>query len=304
MAMSISERFNLKRRILERVDAEGSSWNLQSQNLLLQEFGLPALNHGGWGHNELTFADSISEISDSSLIEMGSIVLEIPAEEVVNDAEFNELGNWHPGYIRLFMSHSTVHRKYVGDVERELAVVGIHGFKAHDSMTFSRPWQAQIEQALRSMQAFVGFVHPEFNASRWCNQEVGWALGRQVPHRFLRLGADPAGFPGHDQWPSWRDQSAKEVAEDILTWISDLPELGESMVDGLLSALAAAGNYFDAGAASSRIAVLNELSDQNWRRLDAIYRENDQVRGCILATNALKPSPRPGPGPARPAGGW
>jgi len=48
-------------------------------------------------------------------------------------------------------------------------------------MAYRKPWQAQIEHALRSMQAFVAIVHPEFNSSAWCNQEVGWALGRRVP---------------------------------------------------------------------------------------------------------------------------
>jgi hypothetical protein len=35
----------------------------------------------------------------------------------------------------------------VGKVADELAIVGIHGFVAHNTMTYSRPWQAQIEQA-------------------------------------------------------------------------------------------------------------------------------------------------------------
>jgi hypothetical protein len=49
--------------------------------------------------------------------------------------------------VRLFMSHSARHRELVGKVADELAIVGIHGFVAHNTMTYSRPWQAQIEQA-------------------------------------------------------------------------------------------------------------------------------------------------------------
>jgi hypothetical protein len=43
-----------------------------------------------------------------------------------------------------------------------------------------RSWP-EIEQALRSMQAFVAIVNPEFNVSVWCHQETGWVLARRVP---------------------------------------------------------------------------------------------------------------------------
>ncbi|MEZ5182200.1 MAG: hypothetical protein R2702_10055 [Acidimicrobiales bacterium] len=60
-------------------------------------------------------------------------------------------------------------------------------------MERSKPWQ--LEQALRTMQAFVALVHPEVNQSAWCQQEIGWALGRRVPH-VLRVGVDQRASSG------------------------------------------------------------------------------------------------------------
>jgi hypothetical protein len=44
------------------------------------------------------------------------------------------------------------------------------------------------------MHALCAIVTPEFHTSRWCEQEVGFALGRPVPVMSVRLGSEPSGF--------------------------------------------------------------------------------------------------------------
>jgi hypothetical protein len=156
-------------------------------------------------------------------------------------------------------------------------------------MAYSKPWQAQIEQGLRSMQAFVAIVHQEFNASAWCQQEVGWALGRRVPKYVIRMGVDPAGFIGSDQWPAAGDSSAKQIATVISSWIATVPDLGDTMVDGLLTALSEAGNYMTAGVTAERIASLETLTEDQFARLAGVWWQNDQLYGGALPTKALQP---------------
>lgn len=187
--------------------------------------------------------------------------------------------NWKKGYVRVFISHSAHHKAFVGKVAEELAVAGIHGFVAHDTMSYSKPWQEQIEHALRTMQAFVLLVHPEVNDSAWCHQEIGWALGRRVPHYVIRLGTDPGGFIGRDQWPSSVTASEREVANIISTWVAELPELGPSLIDGMFETLANVQNYMDAGAAATRLASLDTLTDAQFDRLAKIWWSNDQLHG-------------------------
>lgn len=287
MALTRADRFKLKSRMLADIDDPDNDWDLRRQNLLLTEFALPSLS--GDSYDGPVFEDLIADISDEALVEMYAIVLGQDPQEVANLVVEPEVGNWKPGYVRLFISHSAKHKASIGEIADELAVTGIHGFVAHDTMEYTKPWQNQIEQALRSMQAFVALVHPEFNDSAWCQQEVGWALGGRVPSYAVRIGKDPAGFIGSNQWPSGHDMGAKPIANLISAWVATIPELGDRMVDGLFSALEAANNYMDAGATANRIAALGGLTEPQWARLDEIYRTNDQVHGGALPSKALKP---------------
>lgn len=285
MAMARKDRFRIKSQLIDAL--EGDEWTFQKISLLLSEFGLEPLDEGWHGPS---LADVVANISDPVLVEMYALVMGVATEEVEDVVESSaDDGSWKPGYVRVFLSHSAGYKEFVGRVADELAVVGIHGFVAHDTMEYTRPWQAQIEHALRSMQAFVAIVHPEFNDSAWCHQEIGWALGRRVPRYAVRMGADPAGFLGRDQWPSGAALSPKQVATTISSWISELPELGATVVDGLFTALGAAGNYVDAGATAERIAALGTLTGERFAQLDKIWWSNDQLYGGVLPTRAMEP---------------
>lgn len=283
--MSRRDRFRLRTQLVEAL--KGDSWSYERINLLLQDFKVKHLDER---YDGPSIAEIVATMPDSTLVEAYSIVLDLEPAEVTDIVETNvNTGNWKPGYLRLFLSHSAAHRKFVGDVADELAVMGIHGFVAHDSMAVSKPWQTQIEHALRSMQAFVALVHPEFNASTWCQQEVGWAYGRRIPRFAIRIGTDPAGFIGSHQWPYTDGNEPKKVAALISSWVAGLEKLGDSVVDGLLSALSEVGDYYSAEAAAKRLVTLDRLSDLQFNELDRIWWSNDQLHGGVLPTRVMKP---------------
>jgi hypothetical protein len=284
MALSRRDRIRLKTQIIEALESD--DWTWARTNVLMHEFGLEALHDP---YDGTTVGDLIADLSDSLLVEMYAVVMDVETDEVEDTlAAGTDDGNWKRGYVRLFLSHSARYKAFAGDVARELAVVGIHGFVAHDTMEYTKPWQLQIEKALRTMQAFAALAHPEFNDSAWCQEEVGWALGRRVPHYVVRMGADPAGFVGRDQWPSCADQDAKQVAQVIAAWVIGDPELGPDVFDGLLQALASSGNYFDAEATAERIAALGSLSDEQFTRIGEVWWTNDQLYGGYLPSKVME----------------
>jgi hypothetical protein len=57
------------------------------------------------------------------------------------------------------------------------------------------------------------------------------------------------------------DVSAKEIASLILNWLTPVPELGETILDGLFAALVSADSYIAAGATAERIAELDSLTE-------------------------------------------
>lgn len=284
MPLSRRDRFRLKSQIVD--EFRESRWSFEDIDMLLHEFNLGphSVNDDG-----PSIPDLLADLTDDSIVELYSIALGVEPEEVATVVETSDDSNWKPGYVRLFLSHSAIHKEFVGKVADELAVAGIHGFVAHDTMEVSKPWQDQIEKALQSMQAFVALVHPEFNSSPWCHQEIGWALGRRIPHYTIRLGDDPKGFIGHLQWPSCYEQTPKQVAVAISSWIAQQDSLGTSIIEGMFSALRDAGNYYDAEAAVKRLSTLGTLTDDQFAELGRIWWSNDQLCGSVLATRAMKP---------------
>ncbi|MCJ1710749.1 toll/interleukin-1 receptor domain-containing protein [Clavibacter michiganensis subsp. phaseoli] len=272
--------------MIDALDGD-QDWDFRRTNLLLIEYGCETV--GGYGNEDFTFADSIKNVPDADLLEIYELITGSEPNEVRGQIEDAESSLWKRGYVRVFLSHSAQHKQFVGQIANELAVSGIHAFVAHDTMEFEQPWQEQIERGLRSMQAFVAVVHPEFLSSAWCQQEVGWALGRGVPKYVIRYPADPTGFIGRTQWPQGNSLSAKEVAALILRWVSNVPEFSDQIIDGLLAALRASQNYMDAGATARRIATMDTLTPQQWTRLGEIYHSNDQVGHAGLVGQALAP---------------
>ena len=156
MAMSHRDRFKLKSQVLEALNSEAWSW--QQIELLFGEFGLPSFSDDPNGPD---LTEIVSSLSDEPLTELYALVFDV-AESEVTDVVESSVGsqNWKSGYARVFLSHSAKYKEFVGEVSDELAVLGIHGFVAHETMEYTKPWQDQIEAALKSMQAFVAIVHP------------------------------------------------------------------------------------------------------------------------------------------------
>jgi hypothetical protein len=196
---------------------------------------------------------------------------------------------WPDDLVRVFLSHSALHKQFAGEVAQHLREVGVYGFVAHDTMTISLPWQEQIEEALRTAEALVALIHPEFNNSAWCQQEIGWALGRGIPVFCIRIGHDPQGFPGRTQWPSAYDQKANDVARTINGWLNAQPSLSDRITGGLIKALEEAGNYYDAETAAKALDAIGTLTTDQWEAVDQIVRTNDQVGRSVLALRVLKP---------------
>jgi hypothetical protein len=265
-------------------------WPAADLEILLQQFGLEPLDLEHWGMKAGEFARIVGKATDDVLTSLYGTVLDIPEDEARAAASVpDDHGLWNEGQVRVFLSHSAQFKDFIGDVARELAVVGVHGFVAHDTMKIEKPWQSQIEIALRTAEAFVGIIHEPVNASAWCQQEIGWAKGRGIPEYYIRMGANPQAFAGSTQWPSFDGRPAKDVAMDILGWLQRSTDLADRVVEGLVQSLHDATDYYSAEAAAKRIASFGGLTDRTWQAVDEAYLANDQVHGGVLPSRVLRP---------------
>ncbi len=205
------------------------------------------------------------------------------------------------------MSHTSAHRAEVGAIARGLDGFAFSCFVAHDAIEPSRSWQDVIELALRTCDVLLAYVSPDFNESHWCDQEVGWALGREIVVIPLKVGADPYGFFGSYQAlrldtsalkaPA---QHAVEIARAIAIAVFSEQRRGAGrlipkMADLVVEAFCRSGSF---DSARRRWELLRLIPSSAWTeahfaRLEAAAKENSQVREAVIevAPRAHRPAP-------------
>ncbi len=290
--LSRADRVEFLREIVREITTNTDEWTLTSLDVVLGQFGCGSIDtDDGWSGWADQFARAVGKVSDRDLLEIYAVITGADPREARSALRvIDASGIWKPAdYVRVFISHTAAEKAFAAEVSTELAVFGVVGFVAHESMEIEKSWQDQIEAALRTCEAFVALVHAPVNQSVWCQQEIGWARGRDVPSYFVRLGADPVGFVSSTQWPSLVNRDAKAVAVNIARWLDRSGSLRKPLVQGLIGELREAGNYFDAEAAAKRIVALDDLDDETWDLLAEAYHANDQVHGGVLPTRVLKP---------------
>ena len=181
----------------------------------------------------------------------------------------------------------------VGDVSRALAQYGIELFVAHDSIDHDELWQAEIERALNRADAGLVFVHDELNKSPWCDQEIGWLQGRQVPVMALSFDLTPYGF-----FAKYQDQKvhpntvATEIAEMVVDRIAKKPELAQGFAASLVSAMAKSNTFATTEAVWKRLRKLKSLDASLCSQLLDATKNHDQIYWAHSKADSKRPFTR------------
>lgn len=147
-------------------------------------------------------------------LQVSSVILRPSSSEVLQMGSYQNEAMWKPGYFRLFISHCSENKVSAANLKFSLQNFGIDGFVAHEDITPSKEWEQEIEAALFSLDALCAIVVPGFEKSRWCDQEVGIALGRRKIVFSIKKGKDPYGFFG--KYQALPNQgSASDMAKEL-----------------------------------------------------------------------------------------
>ncbi|MFT8593192.1 MAG: toll/interleukin-1 receptor domain-containing protein [Bifidobacterium sp.] len=179
----------------------------------------------------------------------------------------------------LFASHLTSQKALVGQVSSYLKSWGIMLFVAHESIVPDHEWLKEIEKALHDCDAGVAFLSPHFNESKWCDQEVGWLLGREVPCYALKFhDEDPYGPFGKKQaFPVRADMTAEKIGDEIIRWLSTKPELTNGFYASMVEALKLSQNYHRTDLVWKQLYSATGLDSHEVASILAAIRDNDQV---------------------------
>ena len=165
-----------------------------------------------------------------------AVLLEIAADLKIVDVFPSE--NMKPPKIwvkckkfRLFVSHISKDKDKAMRLKETLASHKISAFVAHEDIEPTLIWQDEIERGLYAMDAMVTVHTPGFSLSHWTQQEIGFALGRNVKIISLRMGEDPSGFLSKQQALSRRNRKAEKISEEIVKLLKEDSRTAEKLKD-------------------------------------------------------------------------
>lgn len=194
--------------------------------------------------------------------------------------------------LRLFISHLADNKALAHLLAETLEPFGVSSFVAHDTIKPMKEWQKEILNGLMTMEAMLVLLTDGADKSFWVNQEIGFALGKDIPIICVKVGTlDPKGFISSKQ-------ALKTSADDIA---SVAPELFRALIteirqeerhkDILIEAFVSSKSFFDTMDNLKRLTqVVDTLNEADLNRIKAGYTQNAQLYKCggIHSGNRLK----------------
>lgn len=217
--------------------------------------------------------------SDETIAQMYEELLGKDISDVSLDPNTSSL--WRSGYYRLFISHLTKDKKAISNLKKCLTHYGIDCFVAHEDIEPSKEWIKEIKKALRSSDALCAVFSPGFCDSKWCDQEVGTALGRRIPVLSISKGADPHGFLSEFQAIKSKE-TANEVADDLFSTLCSMVDANITYFHSLTKLLLDSSNTEEA---HNWLDVIIRAKNYPNTEVSALY---DKVKqNAVLQTEEL-----------------
>jgi hypothetical protein len=194
---------------------------------------------------------------------------------------------WKPGFARVFVSHRDAHKATARELGEALEEYGFSFFIAHDTIKPRTEWRQEIMKGLQTMEVMLAFVTDDFAGSLWCQQEVGFALGKAVPIISFKVGdADPPGFISHVQAKKGKTDNPYTAAAELVPFIGAALGAEGRLQDILISSFVTSPTWTDARSRFDRMAEQVEtLTSAQISKIVDGYRENDQLYNAIYLSN-------------------
>ena len=278
--LSPSERITLITEIARRLGAE--DW--PRIELKLRQFRFPV--DDTWeGDKEPYVIEMIEGAADVDIVALARHV----GYDYGSARPSVEPAFWRPpGYLRLFISHLSSEKAYAGELKSQLAQFGISGFVAHNDIEPTKKWEDEIQSALGTCDALLALLHPGFHASKWTDQEIGYAMGRQVLIVAASFGHDPYGFIGRFQAIQGEGKDAGVLAQELLDILRRHPLTSKRMAEGLVSLLEQAARFTAAISTTGLLEQVDYWDAALTRRVRAAIESNSQVSGAYGVPRRLE----------------
>jgi hypothetical protein len=274
-------------RMIKDAASSLSSRSVAEIQLTLEEFGVETWYFEDSDLDAFTYCTRQLQKSDDSVLVS---VQEFLCGEDAAPVESQVL--WGPEPGRAFLSHVLENRTLVGEVRTRLPHFGISGFVAHADIDPSKQWRGVIKEALATCHVFVAFIDEAFHESQWCDQEVGWALSRDIPilpirpREFDRGAERKDGFLEEHQDVFLDDAKSWSVpywaAEQVFNSLVTHARTREVGVMSLAEAFVNSGSYDQTRRLWSLIERQALIEPPQLRRLEYAVQTNRQVYEAVV----------------------
>jgi len=187
-------------------------------DVFLGAFGIDnRVNKDAYPYKKPYVKDAIYDLSIDKLNQISNeLGIVIPEAVIAPPKNWKEVNS-----IKAFISHVSSHKDKAKKLRDELNKLNFNCFVAHEDITPTLKWQAELEKALNSMEIFISLHTDGFSDSIWCQQEVGFAIAKKVKIIPIKFDEDPKGFINTIQALPRRKLNAEGVAKKIIETIRD-----------------------------------------------------------------------------------
>ena len=276
--MTARERY----KVIKQAAAWLAAGSLTDCDLALEQLGLPT--HWLGDYEDDLYAYAVAQIkqgSDEQLAELHSLSL----GDGSATAEPDGSRTWGAGAFRLFISHTHQHRERAGRLRDHLRAWGVNCFVAHDDIKPTDEWENEIQIALRTCHALCALMTPDFVRSKWCDQEIGFAVARKIVVVPLKLGADPYGFIGKYQAIKVPEGAIpSSVATFVFDALATNPLSAKEMAPAIVHRYANSGSF---KSTKEAFVLLESIPKSVWteamiEQAERAANENTQVKNARL----------------------
>ncbi len=225
--MRVTEKINLIRKISSKLQQDMTFVEI---DIFLAHFGIRDIFGISRNSKRLYVQELLTDVDEKTILQIND-ELNIESKSIKHET----ITFWKKDHFKLFISHLAKYKTNASYLQKSLEVYGISSFVAHEDIEPSQRWEIEIEKALHSMDGFTAILMNGFKESNWCDQEIGFAIAKEVLIIPIKKELDPYGFIGKYQAIQPKNKSVSQVAEEIFKIIVNNEKTKSLMLEKLSS---------------------------------------------------------------------
>ncbi len=190
----------------------------------------------------------------------------------------------------IFISYSHKDKNTAGKIKHYLEhEFGVNVFLAHHDIQPTKIWIKEIIKGLKKANVLIALLTNNFENSNWTDQEVGFALCKEILIIPVKINIDPYGFQSQYQAYKLKTNNIYGSCIDIAKIIVEEPNLKVKLLDSLIKVFGKSDSF---NRTENIIEVLWKFNDSYSKKqknnIIQLAESNSQIYSCYKAKKKLK----------------